>query len=316
MRLAAPPRHTADMNLTALSGELVSIAAKASASVVSIHSHGRSRMSPAGIVWRKDLVLTADSTLRRDEGIQVTLPDGTRVPAELKGRDPSTDLALLACDTGGAPPLEFSDQAARLGELIITAGRTTETGPIVTFGMVSGVAGEWQSWRGVKLDEFVRLDVSIYPTSIGGAVVNTEGRAIGIVSGGLSRSSVLVITRRTIDRVAEALATKGRVARGYIGIGLQTVAIPQALRTQFAIEQETGVMALSVEEKGPAAVAGMMMGDVLIAIDNHPVTDAEALHSILDPSSVGKQVSVVILRGADRHELRANIAERPPRSAR
>jgi S1-C subfamily serine protease len=302
------------MSLTAFSNELSAIAAKTSASVVTIHTHRRHRMSPSGIIWDKGLIITTDSGLRRDENLSVTLPDGTHVAAELKGRDPSTDLALLACDTGTAAQLSFSDQPARLAEIILTVGRTTGTGPIVTTGIVSGIAGEWQSWRGAKLDEFVRLDASIYPTSIGGAVVNSEGNALGIVSGGLSRSSVIVITRRTIDRVAEALNTRGRVARGYIGIGLQPVAIPQALKTKFNIEQETGIMALSVEENGPAAQAGMMMGDVLIALNNRPVTGADALHAALDPTSVGQQFTAVILRGADRHELPVTIGERPSKS--
>lgn len=304
------------MNLSAFSSELAAISEKASASVVTVHSHGRVRMSTSGIVWRKGLIVTTDSGLRREEDIHVTLPDGNRAPAELKGRDASTDLALLACETGAFAPLAFSDTTARLGEFVLTAGRTADTGPIVTFGIVSGVARDWQSWRGAKLEEFVRLDASIYPTSVGGAVLNSEGAALGIVAGGLSRSSVLAITRRTIDRVGEQLATKGRVARGYIGIGLQPVAIPQALRERFSIEQETGIMALAVEEKGPAGLAGIMMGDVLIAIDNRPITDAESLHSVLDPGSVGKQLSAVILRGGDRHELKVTIGERPVKTAR
>jgi S1-C subfamily serine protease len=182
-------------------------------------------------------------------------------------------------------------------------------------GIVSGVSGEWQTWQGGKLDEFIRLDASVYPTSIGGAVCNSEGAALGIVAGGLSRSSVLVITRKTIERVAEALATKGRIARGYIGIGLQTVAIPQALKKQFGITQDSGIMALSVEENGPAAKAGLMMGDVLISANNHPITGAESLHAVLDPGSVGKQFKVVILRGATRHEIDITIGERPAKTA-
>ena len=209
-------------NFSAFSSEISSIATKASTAVVTVHGSGRTRRSPSGIVWRTGLVVTTDSGLQRDEDLQVTLPDGSKVPATLKGRDASTDLALLACDTGNAPAIIFGKTAARLGELILTIGRTAHTGPIITMGVVSGVSGEWQTWHGGKLDEFVRLDASVYPTSIGGAVITSEGAALGIVAGGLSRSSVLVITRKTIDRVAEALATRGRIARGYIGIGLQT----------------------------------------------------------------------------------------------
>ena len=119
-------------------------------------------------------------------------------------------------------------------------------------GIVSGAAGEWPTWRGGKLDQFVRLDVAIYPTSEGGAIADIQGNIVGIVAAGLSRSSVIGITRATIDRVAEPLSTRGHIPRGYLGIGLQTVSIPPALKQQLEIEQHTGIMALSVEETGPA----------------------------------------------------------------
>ena len=299
--------------LSDLSSEISSAVTVASSTVVSIL--GRPRMSSSGIVWRPGLVVTSDAGLRRDEDIRVALPDGSTVAATLKGRDPSTDLALLACDTGKTVPAAFTSNAAKLGELIFTVSRTMDTGPIVTMGVVSGVSGEWRTWRGTKLDEFVRLDTSIYPTSVGGAVVDSTGSLLGIVAGGLSRSSVLAITRRTIERVAEALSTKGRVARGYIGVGVQPVAIPQALREQIKLEQETGVMALSVEENGPAARGGIMMGDVLIRLNGHAITSPEALHAVLDPSSVGKQLDAAVLRGGTLHQLKLTIAERPAKNA-
>jgi len=299
--------------LSDLSSEISSAVSVASSTVVTVL--GRPRMSSSGIVWRPGLIVTSDAGLRRDEDIRVLLPDGSSVNATLKGRDPSTDLALLACDTGKTVPAAFSTTTAKLGELVFTVGRTVDTGPIVTMGVVSGVAGEWRTWRGTKLDEFVRLDANIYPTSVGGAVVDSSGSLLGIVAGGLSRSSVLAITRRTIERVAEALSSKGRVARGYIGVGVQPVAIPSALRQQLKIEQETGVMALSVEDGGPAAQAGIMMGDVLVTLDGHAVTSPEALHAVLDPSSVGKKISASILRGGALQQVTIAVAERPVKNA-
>jgi S1-C subfamily serine protease len=272
-------------------------------------------MSPSGLIWRQGLVVTSDAALRRDEDIRVLLPDGAVVPATLKGRDPSTDLALLACDTGKSAPASFSGNPAKLGELIFTVGRTVDTGPIVTMGVISGVAAEWRTWRGAKLDEFVRLDASIYPTSVGGAVLDSSGGVLGIVAGGLSRSSVLAITRRTIDRVGEILSTKGRIARGYIGVGVQPVAIPPALKQQLSTEQETGVMVLSVEDGGPASRAGIIMGDVIVTLGGHAVTSPEALHSILDPGSVGKQLAASILRGGTVHQLTVTVGERPAKHA-
>ena len=295
--------------LSDLSRDLASSVERASASVVAIH--GRPRISSSGVVWRPGLVVTADAALRRDEDIRVTMPGGNTVPATLKGRDVSTDLALLACDTAGGAPAVFSQTAFKTGHIVLTVGRTADTGPIATMGIVSGVSGPWQSWRGGKLDEFVRLDVSVYPTSTGGAVADATGNIVGIVAAGLSRSSVLAITRATIERVAEALSTKGRISRGYLGIGLQPVTIPESLKQSLKITQDTGVMALNVEENGPGARAGMLMGDVVLSLGGREITSVEALHATLDPSSVGKQLPLSILRGGALLQLSVTVAERP-----
>jgi S1-C subfamily serine protease len=180
-------------------------------------------------------------------------------------------------------------------------------------GIISGVSGEWQTWRGGKLDQFVRLDVSVYPTSTGGAVVDAEGSIIGIVSAGLSRSSVIAVTLPTIDRVAEILSTKGHVARGYLGIGLQSVAIPKSLKQQLNIQQDAGVIALNIEEGGPAARAGMLVGDVVLSLGEHVITGPEALHAVLDGSSVHKEMPLGVLRGGALFQLAVTIGERPGR---
>ncbi|HEY3839913.1 MAG TPA: S1C family serine protease [Bryobacteraceae bacterium] len=299
--------------LSDLSNEISSAASVAASTVVTVL--GRPRIPSSGIVWKPGLVVTSDAGLRREEEIKVILPDGATVPATLKGRDGSTDLAVLACDTGSIAAATFSESPAKLGELVLTVGRTMDTGPIVTLGVVSGTSAEWRTWRGAKLDEFVRLDVELYPTSVGGAVVDSKGAVLGIVAGGLSRSSVLVITRRTIDRVAEALSSRGRIARGYIGIGVQTVAIPAAVKQQLNLEQDTGIMTLSVEENGPAARAGIMMGDVIVTLGSHAMSSPEALHAILDPSSVGKQLNASVLRGGSLQQLTVTVGERPVKNA-
>jgi S1-C subfamily serine protease len=299
--------------LSDLSNDLASAVERASTSVVTVH--GRPRLPSSGVVWRPGLILTADAALRRDEDLRVTLPSGETVPATLKGRDAATDLALLACETGSATAANFSPGQVKPGQIILTIGRTKDTGPIATMGIVSGVAGEWQTWRGGKLDQFVRLDVSIYPTSAGGAIADTEGNIFGIVSAGLSRSSVLAITTSTINRVAEALSTKGHLARGYLGIGLQSVAIPQALKQKLNIAQDTGIMALNVEENGPAALGGMLIGDVVLSLGEHAIESAEALHAALDPASVGKQLAVKVLRGGTLQQLTVTVAERPGKGA-
>jgi S1-C subfamily serine protease len=299
--------------LAELSNNLASAVERAASSVVTVH--GRPRIPSSGVVWRPGLLLTADAAIRFDDDLRVTLPGGETVAAKLKGRDPATDLALLACDTGTAHPANFSADTGKPGQIIVTIGRTADTGPIATMGIISGVAGEWQTWRGGKLDRFLRLDVSVYATSAGGAVADVEGNIFGIVAAGLSRSSVLAITTSTIERVAEPLSTKGRLARGYLGIGLQPVAIPEALQQKLGIAQPSGVMALTVEESGPAAESGVLMGDVVLSLGEHEIASAEDLHAALDPASVGKQLPLRVLRGGELRQLNVTVAERPARSS-
>lgn len=299
--------------LSQLSNDLASAVEQASASVVTVH--GRPRIPSSGVVWKPGLVLTADAALRREEELKVTLPDGSTVPAELKGRDAATDLALLACETGNAVPANFQAGSLKPGQIVLAIGRTEDTGPIATMGIISGVSGEWQTWRGGKLDEFARLDISVYPSSAGGAVADSSGNIIGIVAAGLSRSSVLAITAATILRVAEPLSSKGRLARGYLGISLQPVAVPQAVKQEFHLTQETSIIALSVEENSPAAHAGMLIGDVVLSLGGREINGAEALHAVLDPGSVGKQLPLQILRGGTLQQLTVTVAERPTRGA-
>ena len=296
-----------------LTNSFVPAVEKAAASVVAVH--GRHRLNSSGVIWAPGLIITSDSALRRDDHLRVTLPSGETVPATLKGRDPATDVAVLAFDHAASAAPAFTQQPPRPGQVIFTVGRTADTGPIVTMGIISGVAQNWKTWRGGKLDEFVRLDVSLYPTSIGGAVVNAAGELIGIVSGGLSRSSVIAITKSTAERVAQGLSTQGRMARGYLGVGLQPVAIPNAVKQQLNLAQDSGVMIVSVEENGPAAKAGLMMGDVLLAVGEDRTTSVEALHAALDSSTVGRAMSASFLRVGAFHQTTVTPAERPQKGA-
>jgi S1-C subfamily serine protease len=146
-------------------------------------------------------------------------------------------------------------------------------------------------------------------------VVNGAGELIGIVSGGLSRSSVIAITKSTAERVAQGLSAQGRIARGYLGVGLQPVAIPNPVKQQLNLAQDSGVMIVSVEENGPAAKAGLMMGDVLLAVGEDRTTSVEALHAALDSSTVGRAMSASFLRVGAFHQTTVTPAERPQKGA-
>lgn len=305
--------------LVALSNELAALVERAGRGVVAVH--GRPRISSSGVVWSPGVVVTADHTLRRDEGIRVTLADGRTVPAEIAGRDGGTDLAVLKAETGQTPSLETNGKSElKQGHLALVVGRSQETGVSATLGVISSISGPWHTWRGGRLEEFVRLDAGVYPGSSGGAVIDVSGQLVGLATLGLSRTSPLAIPASTIRRVGAALLEKGHVARGFLGVGLQPVALPQHVFTKevqdkLGVPVASGLIVLSVEPDAPADRAGLQIGDVFVLLDGKPVADTSDVQAFLGAEYVGRPVKVSILRGGVPMDLSITVGERPRRRA-
>ena len=276
-----------------LSNELATTVERAATRVVAVHA--RRGIGSSGIAWKNNLILTSAEGIRTEEGIKILLPDGRWIAARLRGRDSGTDLAVLEVEAGDLPQLEFADDTAlKPGQLALAVGRTANTGPIASFGIVSGVSTEWKTWRGGKIDPFVRLDISAYPTLSGGAVLDAGGKVLGLVSTGLSRSSVFAITRSTIDRIAGKLSQQGYVSRGFLGVTLQPVG--------------PGTMLIGLDPDGPAAAGGLLLGDVLVEFA-HP----EALSELLERTPAGETVKFRVLRAGVVQDLEVRVGERPSR---
>jgi serine protease Do len=296
--------------LVNLSNELAAAAERASASIVAVH--GRRGIGSSGIVWRDNLIVTSSEGIRVEEGIHLVLPDGRPAAARLRGRDSGTDLAVLETDVGGLRPLEYAGVGAlKVGQLALGVGRTSNTGPIASFGIISGVSGEWKTWRGGTLEPFVRLDISVYPTLSGGAAVDAGGNLIGLVSTGLSRSSVLAVTGATINRIAEKLIEHGYVSHGFLGVALQPVVLPREV--QERLHQDAGIMLLGIEPEGPAAVSGLILGDVLVTAGDQSLARPEALAEFLQRTPVGQTVKFQVLRAGVVQDFDVRIGERPSR---
>jgi S1-C subfamily serine protease len=287
--------------LIALSNELAAAVERASKSVVAVHGHPR--IPSSGVLWKPGIIVTAEHTLRRDDEVQVTFPDGKTAKAAIAGRDAGTDLAVLKVDH---PHTVEIDETPRTGDLALAVGRTQNTGVSAVMGVISGVGGEWNTWRGGRLDQFIRLDLRLYPGLSGGAVINAAGKLTGIATAGLSRSSPLSIPVATIQRVTKDLIEKGHVAHGYLGIGLQPVALPEHLNSSAR-----GLIVLSVEKDGPGSKAGLVMGDILVALDGKPVTDTDDVQAVLSSDFVGKTLRASILRGGEPKDVAMVVGERP-----
>ena len=168
------------------------------------------------------------------------LADGRKVPATLAGRDPGTDLAVLRVEGVDAAPSFAPAESVKTGNLALAVARSADLGATATMGVISAVGGAWSTWRGGRLDQYIRLDVSLYPGSSGGAVVDTAGRVLGIATSALSRAAGVAIPAATIERVAGELLSKGRIPRGYLGVGLQPVGMPEHLISKLKLGVNRG----------------------------------------------------------------------------
>jgi serine protease DegQ len=276
--------------------------------------HSEPRGSASGVIWRSGVIVTSEHALRRDEDIRVTLADGRVAQATLVGRDPSTDLAVLKCaEATNAVATSNADDAAALkpGSLILVVGRTRASGPVAAFGVVSLVASERKTWTGVSLSPYVRLDVSIQPTAVGGAVVDTAGKIFGVVTPRFGRFGSTLTPATTVNNVVDTLLEKGRIPRGYLGVGLQPVRVPEALRQTLKREERTAVIVLEIEPNSPANRAGLMIGDIIVSLGDDKVTRLEDIHSKLHGSSIGKPFTIGYVRGGALQQADITIAERP-----
>jgi serine protease DegQ len=297
--------------LVELSNALASATELAAATVVAVHSEPRG--SASGIVWRSGVIVTSEHALRRDEDIRITLADGRVAQATLVGRDPSTDLAVLKCAeaTNAIASGSTGDPSTlKPGSLILAVGRTRASGPVAAFGVVSLVAQERKTWTGVSLSPYVRLDVSIQPTAVGGAVVDADGKIFGVITPRFGRFGSTLTPAATVNIVVDTLLEKGRIPRGYLGVGLQPVRLPEALRETLKREERSAVIVLEIEPDSPANRAGLMIGDIIVSLAGNNVSRLEDIHSRLHGSAIGKPLAIGFVRGGALQQTEITIAER------
>jgi S1-C subfamily serine protease len=297
-------------SLIEFSNALAQTTERAAASAVAVHTETRG--SSSGVSWRPGVIVTAEHALQHDEGIEVTLPNGRVVAATLVGRDPSTDLAVLKCAdaTPGAVELAANLESLKAGSLTLVVGRTRASGPVAALGVVSLVATERRSWIGASLTPYIRLDVSLQPTAVGGAVVNAQGAIVGIATPRFARFGAIVIPVAHINRITDLLLQKGHIPRGYLGVGLQTVRVPEALRESLQRKEKTGAIVLEVEPESPAQKAGLVIGDVLLSLAGQQITRFEDVQSQLAGDNIGRGLPAKVLRGGAILELNIVVTER------
>lgn len=290
-----------------LSGELASVVERSAPSVVRVN--GRRRAPASGVVWSAEgIVATANHSLEWDEGIEVALPDAKSVPADVIGRDPTTDLALLRTAASGLPALQWADTGGlRTGHLVVGVARPGRA-VRASLGLVNVSAGPWRTPWGGELDGYIETGLARHPGLSGSLLVDSAGGAIGLNTSGLLRGVTLAVATPTLRRVLTRLLEHGEIRRGFLGIGTYPVRLPEPLAQQLG--QAAGLLIVSVEPDSPAAQAGLLQGDVLVALDGRGLGHAGDLLPLLDEERIGAEAAARIVRAGEVREARVTIGSR------
>jgi S1-C subfamily serine protease len=258
-------------------------------------------------LWQPDIAIASEQSLPRRDEFELVAAGGAVVEAKLAGRDPGTNIAALRLERSLDLPA-LTNGEATAGALALAFGADGAGGVRARLGVVNVAGPEWASSAGGRIDRYIVLDLSLARAEEGGPVLDASGARLGISTFG-PRGRVLVIPSATIDRVLPALLKEGRIARGWLGVGLQPVAVPDALQEQA--RQPSGAMVMSIAQDAPAAKAGIVPGDIILSVDGRPTRSVRAIAAALGADSIGRAAEVRLIRGGMVLSVQATIEARP-----
>ena len=259
------------------------------------------------VLWQRDVLVTSEQSLPRRDVLEAVLPDGSSVQGRVAGRDPATNVAVIRLERA-VPAPTLAASIPQVGALVIAAGADGGGHPSARLGAVNAVGPEWHSMRGGRIEARIQLDMRLAASEEGGPAFDTAGGWLGMTTFG-PRGQILVIPAATVERVAPDLLARGRVVRGWLGVALRPVAVPDELRA--AAGEATGLMVMSLSQEGPAARAGVVAGDIILSVAG---TSARRLRNVLahlGSDSVGSPVALRLIRGGAVITVEATITERP-----
>lgn len=296
----------------ALSNQFSEVADQVGKSIIAVH--GGRRVAGSGIIWRAGIVVTASHMLRRTEDIEVTLADKSRAKAAFLGRDPGTDLAVLRLENASAAAAQLGNASGlRVGQVVLAIGRSTAGDLAASSGIIARLGGAWQTWRGGKIDSLLRPDVTLYPGQSGSALVDSRARVLGMNTYILARASTITVPTATIDRVVGEIEEHGGVFRPYLGLAMQPVALPAELAKNLKIDREAALMVMQVEPESPSAQSGITLGDMIVSINQQPVSGIEDIQRALGAAKRGDSVQLGYVRGGQSGSTKVKLADRPRR---
>src|SRR3981189_848212 len=283
---------------------LATRAEAATNAVVAIRlAHGRHL---TGMVWRSDIVVASEQSLPRKDDFELVGAGGSVETAKLIGRDPSTNIAVLRLAAPiASPSIEAGE--AKTGAVALAIGADGTGGASARLGIVNLAGAEWHSSRGGLIDRRIVLDVRLAHREEGGPVFDATGSCLGMATLA-PRGQVIAIPTATIERIVPLLLRDGRIARGWLGVALQAVAVPDALRE--TAEQPRGLMARPVIKDGPAAQAGIVAGDIILSVDGTSTHRLRNIARYFGAGSIGRKADLRLIRSGTVITVQTTIAER------
>jgi serine protease DegQ len=294
-----------ELVLDTLSNQMADVVSAAAASVVQVQ--GRRRPA-SGLVYAADVVLTTARAIGREDGVRVRRSDGRTLEAQLAGWDPTTNLAVLKVAGLDLPPVSPASTPARVGHLALAVARSWSNALTASAGIISVIGGPLPTGRGRAIDEVIRTTAPMHDGFAGGAFLSTGGGLIGVPTAAAIRGLGVVIPASIAWKTAATLLEHGGLKRGYLGIAGQPVRLPDAQQSEG---REDALLIVGVTSGSPAAAAGLMVGDIIMLFDGHPVESPEDLLDLLLGDRVGRSVPLRILRGGAAIDVAVTVTERP-----
>jgi serine protease Do len=310
----------ANPTLTSMSNELAGLAAAGAAHVVQVHSRfespaahrGRGARSISGVVHGHDTIVTMVGAVGREDGLRVAVagtPDAT-IDADLAGWDPASGIAVLRTRSAlDVTPPAIASGEPRPGEIVLALARSWSNAPTASAGMVAVVGGPLRTGRRREIARVIRITARMHDGFAGAAVLDTEGRLVGIATAAQIRGFAVVIPAAIAWAAASQVLTGGVPRRGFIGVAVQPVELGAAARQAG---HERGLLVLAVTSGGPADRAGLIVGDVLLELDGTATRSPDDLLDLLRDRPKGRQVSARILRGGEARDVRIEVGDRQP----
>jgi S1-C subfamily serine protease len=266
-----------------------------------VRVEGRRRGTASGVAWAEDLVVTTHHSVERDEDVTIGLPDGGTTTATVAGRDPGTDLVVLrVAGKALTPPVWAEGDGLKVGHFVLAVSRPGRSARAAA-GIVHALGDAWRTPAGGRIERYLESDIGPYPGFSGSLLAGLDGRALGLNTSGLLRGSGLTLPVATLRRVVTSLAAHGHLRRGFLGIGTLAVRIP---------DRRAGLLITSVQPGSPAARAGLLLGDVLVALDDTNVGSAGDLLPFLEEDRIGTEVRAQVLRAGALQDLALTVGTR------